>query len=118
MFLGIALGVLDVVFVGSVYLYRRPQTHESSVPTFITKITYCCRTEQRSLWAHLTLYIGNLYEGGITNPNTQNPPYTVYYQFGGKRIGMRLANQLGPNRNGQYRIVGDHLGSTLMRRLD
>lgn len=59
-----------------------------------------------------TLYIGNLYEEDITHGSTSSSPYISYYSLGGKLVGMRRANQ--DTGNGQYRIVGDHLGSTTL----
>ncbi len=56
------------------------------------------------------MYIGNLYEEEI--PNGQNArPYINYYMLSGKMVGMRRVNQQG-NTDGQFRVVGDHLGST------
>ena len=60
--------------------------------------------------ASRTLYIGGLYEEQVTNQ--PNPPYTVYYSFGGKVVGMRRANYT--SGNGQFRIIGDHLSSTTL----
>jgi YD repeat-containing protein len=59
-----------------------------------------------------TLYIGTLYEEDITNGSTGSSPYISYFYLGMKLVGMRRANQTAGN--GQYRIVGDHLGSTSM----
>jgi RHS repeat-associated protein len=61
-----------------------------------------------------TLYIGNLYEEDISNTSDPTPPYTSYYSFGGKLVGMRLANQSNPATDGQLRVVGDHLGSATL----
>lgn len=61
-----------------------------------------------------TLYIGNLYEEDISNTSDPTPPYTSYYTFGGKLVGMRLANQPDPSTDGQLRVVGDHLGSATL----
>jgi RHS repeat-associated protein len=61
----------------------------------------------------VTLYVGSLYEEDISNPNNPSPPYTSFYYLGGSSgtvVGMRRANYA--SGNGQYRIVGDHLGST------
>ncbi|MDQ5823766.1 MAG: S-layer homology domain-containing protein [Chloroflexota bacterium] len=55
-----------------------------------------------------TIFIKGLYEEELTG--AANPPYTAYYTLSGKLVGMRRANQ--GSANGQYRIVGDHLGST------
>jgi RHS repeat-associated protein len=65
--------------------------------------------------AQRTLYVGGLYEEELVGPNgiqytTSNTPYTSYYTFGGKMVGMRRANQ--GTANGQYRMVSDHLGSS------
>jgi RHS repeat-associated protein len=57
-----------------------------------------------------SVYVGNLYEEQLTG--SANPPYIVYYFLGGKAVGLRRANQTADN--GQYRLVGDHLGSTTM----
>ena len=46
----------------------------------------------------------------ISSPTT--PPYTTHYTFGGKLVGMRRANYPTSGSNGQFRIVGDQLGST------
>jgi RHS repeat-associated protein len=43
---------------------------------------------------------------------TSAPEYTTYYSFGGMMVGMRRANASAGN--GQFRIVGDHLGSTTL----
>ena len=43
---------------------------------------------------------------------TSTPEYTSYYTFGGTLVGMRRANATAGN--GQFRIVGDHLGSTTL----
>ncbi len=61
-----------------------------------------------------TLYIGNFYEETLTGASS--PPYIVYYMFGGKTVGMRRANYpvLPTNTNGQFRVVGDQLGSTTL----
>lgn len=56
-----------------------------------------------------TLYIGNLYEEEL---GSKEPPYISYYQLGGKLVGMRRANQTASN--GQYRMVGEQLGSTTL----
>jgi RHS repeat-associated protein len=40
------------------------------------------------------------------------PEYTSYYSFGGKLVGMRRVN--AASGNGQFRMVGDHLGSTTL----
>ena len=39
------------------------------------------------------------------------PQYTVYYVFAGKMVGMRRANSGVTGADGQFRMVGDHLGS-------
>ncbi len=59
-----------------------------------------------------TLYIGSFYEETLTG--APNPPYIVYYILGSKMVGMRRANQPGVNTNGQFRVVGDQLGSTTL----
>ncbi len=59
-----------------------------------------------------TLYIGSFYEETLTGGS--NPPYIVYYILGSKMVGMRRANQPGVNTNGQFRVVGDQLGSTTL----
>lgn len=66
-----------------------------------------------------TLYIGGVYEEELVGPNsisytTSNTPYTSYYSFGGKLVGMRRANYSGTSVNGQFRMVSDHLGSTTL----
>ncbi len=59
-----------------------------------------------------TLYIGSLYEEEI--PNGQNArAYIVYYMLGQKLVGLRRANWQGQS-NGQFRVVGDMLGSTTL----
>jgi RHS repeat-associated protein len=45
---------------------------------------------------------------------TSGAPYTSYYTFGGKAVGMRRANYPTAASNSQFRIVGDHLGSTTL----
>jgi RHS repeat-associated protein len=50
----------------------------------------------------------------VTNPTDPDPAYIVYYSFGGKLVGMRRANQEDASTDGQYRIAGDHLGSTTL----
>jgi RHS repeat-associated protein len=72
------------------------------------KYAYVCRTTQISTTT--TLYIGGLYEEELNG--TSSPPYISYYSFGGKLVGMRRANQA--SGNGQYRIAGDHLGSSTL----
>lgn len=57
-----------------------------------------------------TLYVGNLYEEEVSA--TGSHPYTVYYFLGGKMVGLRKANYA--INNGQFRMVGDHLGSTTL----
>jgi len=53
-----------------------------------------------------TLYVGGLYEEQLGSGSIN------YYSFGGKGVGLR---RLGwPSGNGQYRLVGDHLGSTTL----
>ncbi len=59
-----------------------------------------------------TLYIGSFYEETLTGGS--NPPYIVYYMLGSKMVGLRRANQPGVNTNGQFRVVGDQLGSTTL----
>ncbi len=54
----------------------------------------------------------NGYEETLNSGST--PPYIVYYTLGGKMVGMRRANQPGINTNGQFRVVGDQLGSTTL----
>lgn len=56
-------------------------------------------------------YVGNLYEEELIT-NNDNHPYTVYYFLGGKMVGLRKANYA--TNNGQFRMVGDHLGSTTL----
>ncbi|MDQ2808620.1 MAG: hypothetical protein M3Z04_17180 [Chloroflexota bacterium] len=53
-----------------------------------------------------TLYIGGLYEEQLGSGSIN------YYSFGGKGVGLRRAGW--PSGNGQYRLVGDHLGSTTL----
>jgi RHS repeat-associated protein len=50
--------------------------------------------------------------GSSCTASPTTPPYTSYYMFGGKLVGMRRANY--SSGNGQFRIVGDHLGSTTL----
>lgn len=64
--------------------------------------------------ASSTLYIGNLYEEAITDVSDTTPAYTSYYMFGAKLVGMRRVNQADSSSNGQFRVVGDHLGSTTL----
>lgn len=56
-----------------------------------------------------TLYVNKLYEEQITG--SASPPYIVYYLLGGKPVALRRANQVN---SGQYRLVGDQLGSTTL----
>jgi RHS repeat-associated protein len=56
-----------------------------------------------------TLYVGNLYEETLSKPGH---PYIVYYYLGAKMVGERKGNY--SSGNGQFRIVGDHLGSTTL----
>jgi RHS repeat-associated protein len=72
------------------------------------KYAYVCSTTLISTTT--ILYIGGLYEEELNGTNT--PPYISYYQFGGKLVGMRRMNQV--SGNGQYRIAGDHLGSSTL----
>ncbi len=53
-----------------------------------------------------TLYIGGLYEEQLGNGSIN------YYSFGGKGVGLRRSGW--SSGNGQYRLVGDHLGSTTL----
>ncbi len=53
-----------------------------------------------------TLYIGGIYEEQLGSGSIN------YYSFGGKGVGLRRSGW--PNGNGQYRLVGDHLGSTTL----
>ncbi|MDQ2808148.1 MAG: hypothetical protein M3Z04_14730, partial [Chloroflexota bacterium] len=53
-----------------------------------------------------TLYIGGLYEEQLGSGSIN------YYSFGGKGVGLRRSGW--PSGNGQYRLVGDHLGSTTL----
>jgi hypothetical protein len=62
-----------------------------------------------------TLYIGKLYEEQLTGG--ASPPYIVYYFLGARAVGLRRANQTPTPTNGQYRLVGDHLGSATLRDL-
>jgi YD repeat-containing protein len=59
-----------------------------------------------------TLYVGNLYEEEL-HGSEPNPRYICYYLLGSKLVGMRRAHEIS-DRNGQFRIVGDHLGSTTL----
>lgn len=54
------------------------------------------------------IYISGLYEEDIT-PGSTTTQYTSYYTLGGKVVGMR---KVVGTTSTQYRIVGDHLGST------
>jgi RHS repeat-associated protein len=56
-----------------------------------------------------TLYIGNLYEEELIGANH---PHTIYYYLGAKMVAMKRVNYA--TGNGQYRMVGDHLGSTTL----
>jgi RHS repeat-associated protein len=58
--------------------------------------------------ANSTIYIGGMYEEDIT-PGSSITQYTSYYTFGGKLVGMR---RVVGTTSTQYRMVGDHLGST------
>lgn len=58
-----------------------------------------------------TLYT-NGYEETLNGGPT--PPYIICYMFGSKMVAMRRANQSGVNANGQFRVVGDQLGSTTL----
>lgn len=58
-----------------------------------------------------TLYISGLYEEVLSDANH---PYTNYYALGSKMVGLRKANYSDPSSNGQFRIVGDQLGSTTL----
>ncbi len=53
-----------------------------------------------------TLYIGGIYEEQLGSGSIN------YYSFGGKGVGLRRSGW--PSGNGQYRLVGDHLGSTTL----
>jgi len=56
-----------------------------------------------------TLYVGNLYEETLSDPNHA---YTVYYMLGDKMVGMREGTSSSSGT--QYRLVGDDLGSTTL----
>ena len=60
------------------------------------KDAFLCRTKPQAT-PQRTLYVGGLYEEELT-AGTQNPPYTSYYSFGGKMVGMRWANYNPTNR--------------------
>ena len=66
-----------------------------------------------SLYTPGSVLVGALLcAGSACTSSMSTPEYTTYYSFGGKMVGMRRANaSVG---NGQYRIVGDHLGSTTL----
>jgi RHS repeat-associated protein len=80
------------------------------------KDAYLCRTRPQNT-PQRTLYIGGLYEEeledqGSNDSTTSTTPYTSYYSFGGKTVGMRRVNY--DTGNGQFRMVSDHLGSTTL----
>jgi hypothetical protein len=56
-----------------------------------------------------TVYIANLYEEQVNPTDLPHSGYTSYYFLGATLVGLRRANQ---SVRGQYRLVGDHLGST------
>jgi RHS repeat-associated protein len=58
-----------------------------------------------------TVYIGNLYEEQVNPTDLPHSAYTSYYFLGATLVGLRRANQ---SASGQYRLVGDHLGSTTL----
>jgi hypothetical protein len=59
-----------------------------------------------------TIYIGGLYEEDVT-PGSTTTQYTSYYTLGGKLVSMRrVVGSTGSTGSTQYRIVGNHLGST------
>jgi hypothetical protein len=64
----------------------------------------------RSLGESRTVYVGSLYEEQLTD--AAGRPYTVYSFLSGKLVGLRRGNRATGNR--QYRLVGDHLGSTTL----
>jgi len=53
-----------------------------------------------------TFYISGLYEEQLGSGSIN------YYSFGGKDVGLRRVGW--PSGNGQYRLVGDYLGSTTL----
>jgi RHS repeat-associated protein len=60
-----------------------------------------------------------MYEEELVGPNstsysTSTTPYTSYYTFAGKMVGMRRANYAGTDVNGQSRMVISHLGSSTL----
>jgi hypothetical protein len=57
-----------------------------------------------------TLYVGNLYEEELTGSGSR---YICYYYLGSKLVGMRRVHEIA-DHNGQFRIVGDQLGSTTL----
>ena len=68
----------------------------------LLKITFPTRTAP----PNYTLYVGGYEE------ELNSGAYTVYYSFGGKGVGLRRGSQ--GSSNGQYRMVGDHLGGTTL----
>jgi RHS repeat-associated protein len=82
------------------------------------KDAFLCRTRAHAV-TQRTLYVVGVYEEELVGPNstaytTSTAPYTSYYSFGGKLVGMRRANYSGTNVNGQFRMVSDHLGSSTL----
>jgi RHS repeat-associated protein len=80
------------------------------------KDAFLCRTRPQNT-PQRTLYIGSLYEeeleaGPGGDSTTSTTPYTSYYSFGGKLVGIRRANY--STGNGQFRMVSDHLGSSTL----
>ena len=61
--------------------------------------------------AAVTVYIGALYEEQVNPTDLPHSAYTSYYFLGSRLVGLRRANQ---SNSGQYRLVGDHLGSTTL----
>jgi RHS repeat-associated protein len=64
-----------------------------------------------ALYLDTSIYVTDAWiKDAVIATTVSTPAYTSYYSFAGKLVGMRKANQ--PTGNGQYRIVGDQLGST------
>jgi RHS repeat-associated protein len=98
--------VLKVAVVsGSVKYYR----NSSLLYTSLTSPSY-------PLYLDTSFYTSNsTLAGGLLCAGSQcvgAPEYASYYSFGNKLVGMRRVNAV--SGNGQFRIVGDHLGSTTL----
>jgi RHS repeat-associated protein len=93
------------VVSGSVKYYRNNTLLYSS----LTSPSY-------PLYLDTSFYTSNsTLAGGLLCAGSQcvgTPEYTSYYSLGAKVVGMRRVN--AASGNGQFRIVGDHLGSTTL----